>query len=83
MESNVSNSENGDILKTKKSYPRLDYRNKMIMAPMVKIGFTPARLLALDYGADIVYTEEIIDWRLLRCSRIQNPVLNTVDYIDR
>ena len=64
-------------------YPRLDYRNKMIMAPMVKIGSTPARLVALDYGADIVYTEEIIDWRLIRSTRVENPVLNTIDYIDR
>ena len=62
---------------------RLNYQGKMIMAPMVKIGTTPARLVALDYGADIVYTEEIIDWRLLRSTRIENPVLNTVDYIDR
>ena len=62
---------------------RLNYENKMIMAPMVKIGTTPARLVALDYGADIVYTEEIIDWRLLRSTRVENPILNTVDYIDK
>ena len=68
---------------SKRIYPRLDYTNKMIMAPMVKIGTTPARLVALDYGADIVYTEEIIDFRLLRSSRVENPVLNTIDYIDR
>ena len=62
---------------------RLKYSNKMILAPMVKVGTTPMRLLSLHYGADIVYTEEIIDWRLLRCDRIENPVLQTVDYIDR
>ena len=55
----------------------------MILAPMVKIGTTPTRLLALDYGADIVYTEEIIDWRILRCNRIVNPILKTVDYVDK
>ena len=75
---------NGDVERTGTCVrPRLNYRNKMIMAPMVKIGTTPARLLALDFGADIVYTEEIIDWRLLRSTRIENPILNTVDYIDR
>ena len=68
---------------TKTRYPRIDYRNKMIMAPMVKIGTTPARLVALEYGADIVYTEEIIDWRLLRSTRLENPVLDTVDFVDR
>ena len=36
---------------------KMDYRNKNILAPMVRIGTLPARLLALDYGADLVYTE--------------------------
>jgi tRNA-dihydrouridine synthase 2 len=65
------------------SKSRLEYRGKMILAPMVKIGSTPTRLLALDYGADIVYTEEIIDWRILKSERIENPILKTIDYIDR
>ena len=81
---NSNNAVNLDSsITSKRIYPRLDYKNKMIMAPMVKIGTTPARLVALDYGADIVYTEEIIDFRLLRSSRVENPVLNTIDYIDR
>ena len=84
----ICNGETRDINSDKKSQaknmkPRLNYENKMIMAPMVKIGTTPARLVALEYGADIVYTEEIIDWRLLRSTRVENPVLNTIDYIDR
>ena len=62
---------------------KLDYRNKMILAPMVKIGTLPFRLLALEYGADIVYTEEIIDKRILNSERIENHVLGTVDYIDK
>lgn len=62
---------------------RLDYRGKMILAPMVKVGTLPMRLLALDYGADIVYTEEIIDMRLLASERIDNHLLGTIDYIDR
>ena len=39
------------------SETKLDYRNKTILAPMVRIGTLPTRLLALKYGADIVYTE--------------------------
>ena len=35
----------------------MDYTNKLILAPMVRIGTLPMRLLALDYGADIVYCE--------------------------
>ena len=36
---------------------RMNYANKMILAPMVRIGTLPTRLLALRYGADIVYCE--------------------------
>ena len=50
----------------------LDHRGKMILAPMVKIGRLPFRLLALEMGADIVYTEEIIDFRLIRSNRMEN-----------
>ena len=50
----------------------IDYRNKVILAPMVRVGTLPMRMLALKYGADLVYTEEIIDYRLLRCKRIKN-----------
>ena len=35
----------------------LDYGGKVILAPMVRIGKLPTRLLALEYGADIVYAE--------------------------
>ena len=35
----------------------MDYSNKLILAPMVRIGTLPTRLLALKYGADIVYSE--------------------------
>ena len=62
---------------------RLNYDNKLILAPMVRIGTLPMRLLALDYGADIVYTEELIDWKLLRSLRRENSVLGTIDYIDK
>lgn len=50
----------------------LNYENKLILAPMVRIGTLPMRLLALDYGADVVYTEELIDWKLLRSFRREN-----------
>lgn len=51
---------------------RLDYRNKIILAPMVKVGTLATRLLALRYGADIVYSEEIIDFKFLRSYRQVN-----------
>ena len=33
------------------------YSNKVILAPMVRIGTLPTRLLASRYGADLVYSE--------------------------
>ena len=67
---------------SEKTSKKLDYVGKMILAPMVKIGTLPTRLLALDYGADLVYTEEIIDYKLIKSTRIENELLGTVDYID-
>ena len=54
----------------------LSYANKLILAPMVRVGTLPMRLLALDYGADIVYCEELIDWKLLRSVRRENGKYN-------
>lgn len=48
------------------------YANKFILAPMVRAGRTPLRCLALEYGADLVYTEEIVDQKLLKCTRVRN-----------
>lgn len=50
----------------------LCYHNKLILAPMVRVGTLPMRLLALDYGADIVYCEELIDLKMLQCKRVVN-----------
>ncbi|XP_023948508.2 tRNA-dihydrouridine(20) synthase [NAD(P)+]-like [Bicyclus anynana] len=61
----------------------LSYENKVILAPMVRIGTLPMRLLALRYGADIVYSEELIDWKFLRSKRRYNDILNTVDFVDQ
>uniref|UniRef100_A0ABK0LZ11 Dihydrouridine synthase 2 n=1 Tax=Rattus norvegicus TaxID=10116 RepID=A0ABK0LZ11_RAT len=59
----------------------LCYHNKLILAPMVRVGTLPMRLLALDYGADIVYCEELIDLKMLQCRRVVNEVLSTVDFV--
>jgi len=59
----------------------MDYRDKLVLAPMVRIGTLPFRLLCLDYGADIVYCEEIIDFKVLQAKRIENRLLGTTDYV--
>jgi tRNA-dihydrouridine synthase 2 len=46
-----------------------DYRGKVVLAPMVRVGTLPTRLLARGYGADMVYSEELIDHKLIRCER--------------
>ena len=52
------------------------------LAPMVRANSTPLRILALDYGADIVYSEELIARRLELCTRKENEELKTIDFVD-
>ena len=58
------------------------YSNKIILGPMVRVGTLPMRLLALRFGANLVYSEEIIDFKLIKSRRYVNNELNTVDFID-
>lgn len=62
--------------------PTVDYANKIILAPMVRMNTLPFRLLALDYGADLVYSEELVDHKLVKTERKVNDLLGTVDFID-
>lgn len=57
------------------------YKNKTILAPMVRVGTLPMRLLAVKYGADLVYCEEIIDFKILKSKRIENDALGTTDFV--
>lgn len=59
------------------------YRNKVIVAPMVRVGTLPFRLLALEYGADIVYSEETIDWKILRSEKRFIEALDTTEFFDK
>lgn len=61
----------------------LDYRAKFVLAPMVRIGELPTRLLALKFGADLVWGPEIIDKKLLTCERKYNDQLKTVDFLSK
>ncbi|KAK9767041.1 tRNA-dihydrouridine synthase 2 [Basidiobolus ranarum] len=56
------------------------YRNKVMLAPMVRVGSLPLRMLALEYGADLVYTPEMIDKRVIGSTRVVNEVTGTIDY---
>ncbi|KAG7390608.1 tRNA-dihydrouridine(20) synthase [NAD(P)+]-like [Phytophthora boehmeriae] len=59
------------------------YENKVCLAPMVRSGTLPLRLLSLRYGADLVYGEEIVDKRIISAVRVPNAVLDTVDFVSR
>ena len=51
------------------------------LAPMVRAGTLALRALCIDYGADLVWSEEIIDRKLVRCTRQENKVLGTIDFV--
>lgn len=54
--------------------------NTVSLAPMVRAGSLPFRTLCLKYGADLVWGEEIIDKRIIKCTRVVNERLSTIDY---
>lgn len=58
------------------------YTDKIVLAPMVRQSNLPFRLLCLEYGADLVYSEELIDYKLSKCRRLENKILKTIDYVD-
>ncbi|KAG2443334.1 hypothetical protein HYH02_009400 [Chlamydomonas schloesseri] len=61
----------------------MDYRDKLVLAPMVRVGMQPMRLLAASYGADIVYSEELVAQRVIASSRVVNKSLQSIDFLDR
>ncbi|KAF5864716.1 hypothetical protein ETB97_006561 [Aspergillus alliaceus] len=58
----------------------VDYRGKVVLAPMVRSGELPSRLTALKYGADLVWGPETIDRSLIGASRRVNPRNGTIEY---
>uniref|UniRef100_A0A915L1P0 Lon proteolytic domain-containing protein n=1 Tax=Romanomermis culicivorax TaxID=13658 RepID=A0A915L1P0_ROMCU len=70
-----------NVFKGKLSY--MNFNDKIILAPMVRVGVLPMRLLCLQYGADLVYCEEVIDYKMLKCERKLNHATNTIDYVSQ
>ena len=58
----------------------VDYRNKIVLAPMVRSGELPTRLLALKYGADLVWGPETIDKSMIGTTKHFNPATSTIDF---
>jgi tRNA-dihydrouridine synthase len=60
---------------------QLPRQSKMILAPMVRAGHLPLRLLTLYHGAHEVFSEELIALKLRTTKRIENHDLGTIDFI--
>ncbi|KAF2013413.1 FMN-linked oxidoreductase [Aaosphaeria arxii CBS 175.79] len=58
----------------------VDYRGKVVLAPMVRSGELPSRLLALKYGADLVWGPETIDRAMIGTTRRVNPHTSTIEF---
>ena len=58
----------------------VDYRNKIVLAPMVRSGELPSRLLALHYGADLVWGPETIDKAMIGTTRRVNPRTSCIEW---
>jgi tRNA-dihydrouridine synthase 2 len=58
----------------------VDYRGKIVLAPMVRSGELPSRLLALKYGADLVWGPETIDKSMIGAVRRVNSRNGTIEF---
>ena len=58
----------------------VDYRGKVVLAPMVRSGELPSRLLALKYGADLVWGPETVDKSMIGTTKKFNPLTSTIDF---
>ncbi|KAK9370491.1 hypothetical protein V1509DRAFT_607583 [Lipomyces kononenkoae] len=61
--------------------PPLNYSGKLVLAPMVRTGELPMRLCALRYGADLVWSPEIVDKKIIGCKRIVNEKIDCIDFV--
>lgn len=59
----------------------LQYTNGNFLAPMVRIGTLPTRLLSLEYGASLVWGPEIVDRAIIGTTRSVNPTTGVVEYL--
>lgn len=59
----------------------VDYRGKIVLAPMVRSGELPSRLLALHYGADLVWGPETIDQAMIGTTERTNPRTGCIEWL--
>ena len=59
----------------------INFRKGLFLAPMVRIGSLPTRLLSLQYGADLVWSPEIVDRAIIGCERIVDDKTGKVAFV--
>ncbi|GAA5861208.1 hypothetical protein JCM8547_008519 [Rhodosporidiobolus lusitaniae] len=59
----------------------LPYHKGMHLAPMVRIGTLPVRLLSLEYGAELVWGPEIVDKAIIGSERVVNEKTGVISYM--
>ncbi|THH31023.1 hypothetical protein EUX98_g3157 [Antrodiella citrinella] len=57
-----------------------DFKDGVMLAPMVRSGALPTRLYALKHGANLVWGPETIDKAILHATREVDPVTGVVSY---
>ncbi|KFK22063.1 hypothetical protein AALP_AAs64740U000100, partial [Arabis alpina] len=68
----IGEKQNAQISET-----NMDYKNKLVLAPMVRVGTLSFRMLAAEYG------EEIIDHKLVKCQRRINVASGTTEFVEK
>lgn len=58
----------------------VDYRGKVVLAPMVRSGELPSRLLALKYGADLVWGPETVDRAMIGTEQKVNSRTGCIEW---
>lgn len=64
-----------------KSTSVLNYRQGLFLAPMVRIGSLPTRLLSLEYGADLVWGPEIVDRAIMGAERVVDKLTGAIHFM--
>ncbi|KAM0751291.1 FMN-linked oxidoreductase [Meredithblackwellia eburnea MCA 4105] len=59
----------------------LPYGTGLHLAPMVRIGTLPTRLLSLEYGAELVWGPEIVDKAIIGTNRVIDEQTGTIQYL--
>ncbi|KAK7063644.1 tRNA-dihydrouridine synthase 2 [Favolaschia claudopus] len=57
-----------------------DFKNGIMLAPMVRSGALPTRLFALKHGASLVWGPEMVDKAMLHAERVIDPATGVVSF---